>query len=55
MAKPAHTKHIYITSRTAPKRRDLEDADAKRFAKRLANDQKQADLKLERSLREVWE
>lgn len=55
MAKPAHTKHIRIASRPTSKRRDLDDKDAERFRLRLTNDQKRADLALERSLREVWQ
>ena len=54
MAKPAHTKHITITRRTAP-RPVSQDKDAERFRLRLANDQKRADLALKRSLQEVWQ
>lgn len=53
MTKPAHTKHIKISSRPATKRRD--DADAERFRLRLSIDQRRADLALERSLKEVWQ
>ncbi|MGE6778297.1 hypothetical protein ACQKFL_11720 [Vreelandella titanicae] len=52
MAKPPHTKHIRIASRAPSKRRDLEDAEAKRFALRLTNDQLRADMALARQLRE---
>lgn len=55
MAKPAHTKHIRIASRPASKRRDLDDKDAERFRLRLANDQRRADMALQRQLMEVWE
>lgn len=53
MAKPAHTKHINITRRTAP-RPVSQDKDAERFRLRLTNDQKRADLALQRELREPY-
>jgi len=52
MAKPAHTKHITITRRTAP-RPVSQDKDAERF--RLVNDQKRADLALERDQKRDYE
>nr|WP_287018632.1 hypothetical protein [Halomonas sp.] len=54
MAKPAHTKHITITRRTAP-RPVSQDKDAERFRLRLVNDQKRADLALERDQKRDYE
>lgn len=54
MAKPKHTKHINITRRTAP-RPASQDKDAERFRLRLVNDQRRADLALQRELREPLE
>lgn len=53
MPKPAHTKGITITRRTAPATVS-QDKDAERFRLRLVNDQLRADLALKRSLQEVW-
>ncbi|NYT74223.1 hypothetical protein HZU72_17570 [Halomonas sp. QX-2] len=55
MAKPPHTKHIRIASRPTARRRDVDDKDAERFRLRLTNDQRRADLALQRQLKEVWE
>lgn len=54
MAKPAHTKHINITRRTAP-RPVSQDKDAERFRLRLANDHKRDELALQRQLRGMYE
>jgi len=54
MAKPAHTKHIILTpSRngfTAKKRQD-----ARRFDRRSDIDQRHEDMRLARTLRELWD
>ncbi|WP_185858868.1 hypothetical protein [Vreelandella populi] len=54
MAKPAHTQHISITRRTE-RRSVSHDKDAERFRLRLMNDQKRADLALQRELRGMYE
>lgn len=54
MAKPKHTKHINIKRRTE-RRPVSQDKDAERFALRLINDQRRADLALQRDQRRDYE
>lgn len=54
MAKPAHTKGINITRRTAP-RPVSQDKDAERFKLRLSIDQRRAELALQRDQRRDYE
>ncbi|MCC4288481.1 hypothetical protein [Vreelandella aquamarina] len=51
MAKPRHTKRIELSHAKPGVARKYRE-DAERFALRLVNDQKRADLALQRELRE---
>ena len=54
MAKPTHTKHITITRASASKQKSYKD-DGEQYRMRKHIDQRLADMRLARELKEGWE